>query len=501
MKSETQNGALASPEIRPKLASRTSCASHEAHLRAPQAHRALQASRNLIAATALAVLAGTTATLTACGRNQDSAAAAGGADLCMTLPLLDGEKWALTCGYGCYAHKEDALYAIDFSHGTCTSEDSVHPAYGESVTPAMDGCVERVRWSDSGYGNDVILSHNSGYYTHYAHLSDIFVDEGDCLDTDDILGEVGNSGLSVSLNGVNCPTKASHLHFALYIKEDGRYKSMRPTKLSGHDELVQGCWYERDGTVYGGSNCPNSVAFAACDAGDDYEDDHDNDNDDNSNDDDDNSGSSGSGSNDSMDAYLLEVSPDEGTAGETHFIWTAVVEGSDQKPEATLKIYNPDDEHTYDFEMETESEEAPWVFNYRKQLNSALDYKYWVVAENDDDDDTTGYKRIDVHSSSDDEPEYDDFDVSPNSGNADSTEFEWEAEFDSDSNTDLTLNIVNPSDGNIYEFDMDSDEVSSDHWKGEYEKTLRDETVYPCWVVAENGDSTNTSKILYVETD
>ncbi|MBP6892687.1 M23 family metallopeptidase [Candidatus Babeliales bacterium] len=67
----------------------------------------------------------------------------------------------------------------------------------------------------SGYGNCVMLEHNSRYKTRYAHLHRIMVRPGQMVDVGDVIGSVGDTGL-VRKSGRD----ASHLHFEVH--QDGR---------------------------------------------------------------------------------------------------------------------------------------------------------------------------------------------------------------------------------------------------------------------------------------
>jgi septal ring factor EnvC (AmiA/AmiB activator) len=45
-----------------------------------------------------------------------------------------------------------------------------------------------------GYGNLIILDHGSGYYTLYAHASELLVDEGDRVMAGQAIARVGETG-------------------------------------------------------------------------------------------------------------------------------------------------------------------------------------------------------------------------------------------------------------------------------------------------------------------
>jgi murein DD-endopeptidase MepM/ murein hydrolase activator NlpD len=73
---------------------------------------------------------------------------------------------------------------------------------GEEVKAAFDGMV-RVAKYYKGYGNCVIIRHNNGLETVYAHLSKIKVESGQQIESGTVVGLGGNTGHS----------RGSHLHF------------------------------------------------------------------------------------------------------------------------------------------------------------------------------------------------------------------------------------------------------------------------------------------------
>jgi septal ring factor EnvC (AmiA/AmiB activator) len=106
---------------------------------------------------------------------------------------------------------------------------SVHPEFGTVVvnkginigapmgTPILcvaAGKVEYVDWLP-GYGRCIIVDHGDGYYTLYAHASEIFPARGAAVHAGEVLGEVGDTGY---LNG-------SQLYFEIRKGKD----SLDPT--------------------------------------------------------------------------------------------------------------------------------------------------------------------------------------------------------------------------------------------------------------------------------
>lgn len=78
---------------------------------------------------------------------------------------------------------------------------------GDPVMAALDGKVKSTFYERDGYGNVVILEHEGGIETRYAHMSKIGVKTGDTVKKGDIVGEVGSTGRSTG----------PHLHFEVRV--------------------------------------------------------------------------------------------------------------------------------------------------------------------------------------------------------------------------------------------------------------------------------------------
>lgn len=78
---------------------------------------------------------------------------------------------------------------------------------GTSVHASASGTVTEAEYSLGGYGKVVKVNHGYGYLTIYAHLSKILVKPGDKVERGQIIGHVGNTGLSAS----------SHLHYEVHV--------------------------------------------------------------------------------------------------------------------------------------------------------------------------------------------------------------------------------------------------------------------------------------------
>ena len=78
---------------------------------------------------------------------------------------------------------------------------------GTPILASDDGVVTYVGRLKEGYGNYIILSHEKGYATVYAHLSEILVKENQRVSKSQVIGKSGNSGNSTG----------PHLHFEVRV--------------------------------------------------------------------------------------------------------------------------------------------------------------------------------------------------------------------------------------------------------------------------------------------
>ncbi len=107
-------------------------------------------------------------------------------------------------------HKNPRLKTVLVNNGI-----DIKAGKGTEVRCVFSGVVSTITYI-SGFGNTLILDHNNGYYTVYAHLDEIYVNKFQVVDAGTVLGTVGDSG---SLEG-------SMLHFEIY----GNSKPLNPAK-------------------------------------------------------------------------------------------------------------------------------------------------------------------------------------------------------------------------------------------------------------------------------
>lgn len=79
--------------------------------------------------------------------------------------------------------------------GTITVNNGIEISanQGADVNAVADGTVVFAEWF-KGYGRLVILSHSGGYYTLYAHDSQIMVARGDSVRQGQVIARAGDTG-------------------------------------------------------------------------------------------------------------------------------------------------------------------------------------------------------------------------------------------------------------------------------------------------------------------
>ncbi|MDR1748917.1 MAG: M23 family metallopeptidase [Spirochaetaceae bacterium] len=80
---------------------------------------------------------------------------------------------------------------------------------GDPIISTATGQIMTVAF-DAGLGHYVIIKHKHGFYTRYAHMSAIWVQRGQYVTQGQVIGTVGNSGVSTG----------PHLHYEVHIGAD-----------------------------------------------------------------------------------------------------------------------------------------------------------------------------------------------------------------------------------------------------------------------------------------
>jgi murein DD-endopeptidase MepM/ murein hydrolase activator NlpD len=116
------------------------------------------------------------------------------------LPISNKDLTRTASGYGLRIHPYYKIskfhYGMDFTAPT-----------GTDVYATGDGTISAVVNARRGLGNHVIIDHGFGYTSLYAHLERANVRVGQKVRRGDVIGFVGNTGMSL----------ASHLHYEIRI--------------------------------------------------------------------------------------------------------------------------------------------------------------------------------------------------------------------------------------------------------------------------------------------
>ena len=129
-------------------------------------------------------------------------------------PVANKDLKRMASGYGYRIHPiyktRKMHYGMDFS-----------AKIGTEIYATGDGVVSKVKRSKRGYGNYVKINHGYGYETLYAHMSKYIVKKGQKVKRGEVIGYVGNTGIST----------APHLHYE--VRKDN--KKINPVNFYYND--------------------------------------------------------------------------------------------------------------------------------------------------------------------------------------------------------------------------------------------------------------------------
>jgi Peptidase family M23 len=121
--------------------------------------------------------------------------------------------------YGSTAHgTRDPHHGVEFENGSGTPVYAA--AEGEVVFANPDEEAIYSPWKNY-YGNLVVLEHEGGIFTLYAHLSKVVVQVGQKVSTGEWIAEVGRTGAAIG----------SHLHFEVRLSDSQDYFATQNPEL------------------------------------------------------------------------------------------------------------------------------------------------------------------------------------------------------------------------------------------------------------------------------
>lgn len=116
------------------------------------------------------------------------------------IPISTRDLTRIASGFGLRIHP---VYKISKFH---EGMDFTAPL-GTDVYASGDGTIESVSSNKRGMGNNIVINHGFGYSSVYAHLEGFNVRPGQKVHRGDVIGYVGNTGMSV----------APHLHYEIKL--------------------------------------------------------------------------------------------------------------------------------------------------------------------------------------------------------------------------------------------------------------------------------------------
>jgi len=129
-------------------------------------------------------------------------------------PISNTDLRRTSSGFGMRMHP---IYKVKKMHHGMDFVASV----GTPIHATADGVINIASESFYGYGKYVKISHNSDYSTVYAHMNKIMVKKGQYVKRGDVIGTLGNTGLSTG----------PHLHYEVIYKK----RHVDPINFYFHD--------------------------------------------------------------------------------------------------------------------------------------------------------------------------------------------------------------------------------------------------------------------------
>lgn len=113
----------------------------------------------------------------------------------------------LAVGDGTWQHPFKQGYTITAPFGEARSGGRRHKGVdmvgaSKHIYPINDGTVVTKGYDKNGYGNYLIINHGNGYWSLYGHFKKMYVESGQSVNKNTILGVEGSTGRSTG----------SHLH-------------------------------------------------------------------------------------------------------------------------------------------------------------------------------------------------------------------------------------------------------------------------------------------------
>lgn len=162
----------------------------------------------------------------------------------------------------------NTLHALDLSAPGASGDVPIVAAASGQVVRVVTGAKPGDESPGDGFGNHVVLQHAGGYFTAYAHLGEVFVQEGADVGVGARLGTMSNTGkagnphlhfsMHRSMGSLGLPESVP-IHGLVTAEGDGPFALMTSLELTCAQAVVS-----RAGQLYASENAPHeTVRFGA----------------------------------------------------------------------------------------------------------------------------------------------------------------------------------------------------------------------------------------------
>lgn len=124
--------------------------------------------------------------------------------------------WPTNQGYMITSYYQWRISPITGKREFHTGLDIAGTGYRSPIYAANNGTVITAGWSSGGWGNYVVINHNNGYYSMYAHMDQQIMNVGQNVAKGTVIGYMGHTGWATG----------DHLHFEVWY--GGEWQRMNP---------------------------------------------------------------------------------------------------------------------------------------------------------------------------------------------------------------------------------------------------------------------------------
>ena len=127
--------------------------------------------------------------------------------------------WPTNPGYMITSYYQWRISPINGRREFHTGLDIAGTGYRSPIYAADNGTVITAGWSNGGWGNYVVINHNNGYYTMYAHMDELIAIPGQTVGKGTAIGYMGHTGYATG----------DHVHYEVWY--GGEWQRMNPLDI------------------------------------------------------------------------------------------------------------------------------------------------------------------------------------------------------------------------------------------------------------------------------